>query len=214
MTNSIFVLMRNIWRIYGNTKALQDVSCAIRPGDRIAIMGASGSGKSTLLHIIAGLDIPTKGSISWPDLGNKETLRPRNIGFLPQQNSLFSSLSVIENIELPLLFCGYTPKEAHKRASEILRRMKLDIVARKMSYELSGGQSQRISFARAVVTKPRLIIADEPTGQLDHKSAEELFDFMDIYIPPESAVVITTHDHLVARRMDNVWKIDHGKLEI
>ncbi len=212
--NDIFILMKNIWKIYGSAKALKGVSCVIKARDRIAVMGASGSGKSTLMHIMAGLDNPTKGIISWPDLGNKEMLRPGNIGFLPQQNSLFSSLNVIENIELPLLFNGCMAENAHKLSLDILSHMELDIVAEKMPSELSGGQSQRVAFARTVATKPKLILADEPTGQLDHKSAKKLFDFIEYYTPTESAVIITTHDPLIARRMDKIWKMSYGKLEI
>jgi len=214
VSNNIFILMKNVWRIYGRVKALKDISCVIKARDRIAIMGASGSGKSTLMHIMAGLDNPTKGIISWPALGNKEMLRPGNIGFLPQQNSLFPSLSVIENIELPLLFYGYTQENANRATLGILSHMELDIVANKIPSELSGGQSQKAAFARAIATKPKLILADEPTGQLDHKSAKKLFDFIEHYTPPESAVVITTHDPLIAMRMNKIWKMSYGKLEI
>jgi ABC-type lipoprotein export system ATPase subunit len=213
MNKNVFVEMKNVYKTYAAIDALKDVSCAIKSGDRIAVIGKSGSGKSTLLHILAGLDNPTKGCVCF-NFKEKEALRPKSIGFLPQQNSLFSSLSVIENIELPLLFCGYTPKNAYKKASEILNRMDLNIITNKMPSELSGGQSQRVAFARAVVMKPKLILADEPTGQLDHKSAKELFDFIDSYIPDESAVVITTHDPLIAKRMDKIWTMSYGRLEM
>lgn len=215
MKNEVYVRAENLGHTFyqGNIAipALKTATFEIAPRARIAIVGPSGSGKSTLLHIIAGLARETSGAIAWPALGPRETLRPWQIGFIAQEQSLVTSLSVQENIELPMLFMGAKRKEAEALAQDILNRLNLAEIADKLPDELSGGQMKRAASARALVSKPRLILADEPTGQLDHATArhflETLFDWIE---GADTAVVMTTHDREVARYMDAIWTMDHG----
>jgi putative ABC transport system ATP-binding protein/lipoprotein-releasing system ATP-binding protein len=194
--------------------ALKSATCSIGPADRIAIVGPSGSGKSTLLHILAGLADQTSGFVGWPALGQKENLRPGKIGFIAQEQSLVSSLNVKENIELPLVFLGMGKKAAGEVAMDILGKLELIQIAEKLPKELSGGQMKRAASARALVTKPKMILADEPTGQLDHATARHFLDVLFKYVQgSDTAIVMTTHDTEVARLMDTIWMMDHGVLE-
>jgi ABC-type lipoprotein export system ATPase subunit len=215
----VFVSMNNAGRTYIRGKipveALTSVTCAVCPGDRIAVVGRSGSGKSTLLHLMGGLDYPTSGSISWPELGSKDDLRPKKIGIIFQSESLLAPLTVVENVELPLLLEGLHPSKSRVSALEALREIALDSIADKLPEELSGGQAQRVAVARTLATRPKLILADEPTGQLDHPTAQRLFDvFLASLEDSDAALVVATHDPAIARRMNTVWKIQYGKLEV
>jgi ABC-type lipoprotein export system ATPase subunit len=214
----IFVSVNNAGRTYIRGKipveAISSVTCAVCPGDRIAVVGSSGSGKSTLLNLMGGLDAPTSGSISWPELGPKEGLRPKKIGIIFQSESLLAPLTVVENVELPLLLEGLDPSKARISALEALRDIALDSIAEKLPEELSGGQAQRVAVARTLASGPKLILADEPTGQLDHPTAQRLFDvFLASIENSDAALVVATHDPAIARRMNTVWKIQYGKLE-
>jgi ABC-type lipoprotein export system ATPase subunit len=198
-----------------NIEAIKNASCEIMSCDRIAIMGPSGSGKSTLLHILGGMDIPSKGNVEWPLLGNYKSLRPKEIGIVFQMPSLIASLNVIENIKLPILLMDGEDENATKIGMELLDFMELNEIAYKLPNELSGGQLQRASIARVLATRPRLILADEPTGQLDHPTAKYLLDVILKYIfGSNTALVIATHDDAVANRMDKTWRMTHGKLEV
>lgn len=217
--SKIYVEMQNAGHTYLKgeraVEALKSATCTIFPGDRIAVMGPSGSGKSTFLHIMGGLDMPTSGCISWPALGPRETLYPNQVGFVFQSQSLVSSLNVIENVKLPLLLMNYDDKKAHNIAMEVLESIALGGIAEKLPDELSGGQLQRAAVARALAARPKLILADEPTGQLDHPTAQNLFDVLLSYIKgSDTALVVATHDPDIAKRMDAAWKIQHGKLEV
>ncbi len=217
MNSDIYVDADNIgYAFFSTTRpvyAVKAASCAVKAGDRIAIMGPSGSGKSTLLHLMAALIQPVSGNIRWPTLGERERLRPAKIGFLPQQESLVESLNVMENIELPLLFTGSDGASASRAAAELMERIGLSEIGEKLPSELSGGQMKRVAFARALVAKPPLILADEPTGQLDHATAQHflsvIFDYIDT---SRTALVITTHDKEVADQCETVWTMDHGTL--
>jgi putative ABC transport system ATP-binding protein/lipoprotein-releasing system ATP-binding protein len=194
-------------------EALKSASCSVLPRDRIAIMGASGSGKSTLLHLMGALDKPTSGSIVWPSL--EQPLRPGKIGFVFQTHSLLPTLSVIENIELPLILMNQDEKEARNAGMELLERIGLSELKDKLPSELSGGQLQRVAMARVLAAKPKLILADEPTGQLDHPTAQNLITVLLTAIEnTDTAVVIATHDSSVAQRMRSIWNIRHGVLEV
>ena len=194
-------------------EALLSATCAVYPGDRISIMGPSGSGKSTLLHLMGALDAPTSGTVTWPVLGDAMNLRPKHIGFVFQMPSLLPSLNVLENVKLPLALMEQL-EGGEDRAMDILARLGLDSLADKLPEELSGGQLQRVAIARALVTGPRLILADEPTGQLDHPTAKRLFDVLLSTIDGTgAALVIATHDVAVAERMNKRWSIHHGILE-
>jgi putative ABC transport system ATP-binding protein/lipoprotein-releasing system ATP-binding protein len=176
-------------------------------------MGASGSGKSTLLHLMGALDKPTSGSIVWPSL--EQPLRPGKIGFVFQTHSLMPTLSVIENIELPLILMNQDEKEARNAGMELLERIGLSELKDKLPSELSGGQLQRVAMARVLAAKPKLILADEPTGQLDHPTAQNLITVLLTAIEnTDTAVVIATHDSSVAQRMRSIWNIRHGVLEV
>lgn len=197
----------------GSITAVRHATCRIEPGDRIALVGPTGSGKSTLLHLLAGLDDPTGGSIRWPALGEKTTLRPWHIAFVFQNQSLLAPLSVIENIEIPLLLEGRDAETARSASLEMLRKMDLEALADKLPEEISGGQAQRIAVARGLVNSPGLILADEPTGQLDHATARHLLDLLFANTAPETALLIATHDMAVAQRMRSMWRMHHGVLE-
>lgn len=194
--------------------ALVSATCTIRARDRIALVGRSGSGKSTLLHLLAGLDTPTSGTISWPALGAFETLRPAKIGVVFQSQSLLAPLTVLENVEIPLLLQQVNGREARKAAVDALHRVQLSSLAEKLPEELSGGQAQRVVVARALASHPQLILADEPTGQLDHPTAHHLFDvLLDSLEGTDTALVVATHDMAIAERMQTIWHMDHGILE-
>ncbi len=195
--------------------ALTVATCAIFPGDRVCLMGPSGSGKSTLLHLLGGLDAPTSGAVTWPALGPRETLRPAKVGLVFQAPSLLPSLNVIENVELPLLLTGMPLSKARVAAGAALERLELEDLAGKLPEELSGGQAQRVALARALATRPRLLLADEPTGQLDHATARRLFDvLLEALEGTGTALVVATHDPAVAERLATLWRIDHGVLEV
>ena len=195
--------------------ALDSATCRVSPGDHVALVGPSGSGKSTLLHLMGGLDSPTTGQVSWPGLGKRETLRPEKVAFVFQTPSLLAPLTVVENVELPLLLGRTGAKDARRAALDALERIELDTIADKLPEELSGGQTQRVAVARALAYRPRLILADEPTGQLDHPTAKHLFDvWLASLEGTETALVIATHDTTVARRMDDRWRMLHGVLEV
>jgi ABC-type lipoprotein export system ATPase subunit len=194
--------------------ALRPVSFAIRSGDRIALLGRSGSGKSTLLHLIAGLDAPTGGALSWPALDRNTTLRPTYIGIVFQAPSLIPTLSVIENVEVPLRISGRV-SSARLQAMKALEALNLASIADKIPDELSGGQAQRVALARAIALQPRLILADEPTGQLDQSIARQTVGaLLDSIEGSDTAVVVATHDPSVAERMKTTWLMDHGELRL
>lgn len=198
----------------GRVTALQHATCRIERGDRIAVVGPSGSGKSTLLHLFAGLDSPTSGVVRWPTLGEKVTLRPSKVAFVFQSESLVSSLTVLENIEVPRLLAGKDADEARRDAAAMLDALDLTALADKLPEEISGGQAQRVAVARSLVTNPDLILADEPTGQLDHITAAHLLDLIDSHLQGTgAALVVATHDPFVAARMKIRWQMDHGALQ-
>jgi ABC-type lipoprotein export system ATPase subunit len=216
---NFLVKTENLGRIYlqGGTEveALSSATCSVKSGDRIALMGPSGSGKTTLLHLLGGLVKPTSGSISWPGLGDPRNLRPHNISLVFQTPSLLPPLTVLENVLVPLLLKGAGEAAARAMALDILEQMGLDAITEKLPEEISGGQAQRAAMARAMACKPRLILADEPTGQLDHQTAHHMFDFLlETLYDSETAVVIATHDPAVAERMREIWDIQHGVLAV
>jgi ABC-type lipoprotein export system ATPase subunit len=195
--------------------ALADVTVSIPIGARVAIVGPSGGGKSTLLQLMGALDAPTTGSISWPALGPPESLRPRQIGYVFQTGNLLEPITVMENVELPLLLAGECQRLARERAGQILEELELAGLADKLPEELSGGQAQRVAVARAFVGRPRMILADEPTGQLDHPTAQHLFDMLLASLAGRAtALVVATHDSAIAERLETQWRIAHGHLEV
>jgi ABC-type lipoprotein export system ATPase subunit len=196
----------------GATTVLSGVNISIDARDRIALIGPSGSGKSTLLHILAGLVAPSLGEVRWPALGSREHLMPRQVQTAFQVASLFPALTVRDNIALPLLLAGVAAQPG-LTPEALMDRFGLSDLASKLPQELSGGQAQRIAMLRAVSVAPRLILADEPTGQLDSKTAQDfLTGVIAVADDIGAALVIATHDPAIAARMDRHWYIDHGTI--
>ena len=195
-------------------EALLPASWQIDAKERIAIMGPSGSGKSTLLNLIAGLDRPTSGTVAWPTLGGIEELRPGKVTISFQSPGLMAPLNVVENVELPLLLANDATR-TRERAMAALEIFDLADLAAKLPEELSGGQAQRVGLARAIVGAPSLLLADEPTGQLDSATGEAvLIALLDWASALASALVIATHDPAIAEALDQVWRMEHGRLTL
>lgn len=197
------------------TTALNGVSFEINNGEFVAIMGPSGCGKSTLLNILGLLDNPTSGSYRLLDsevggLKEKERTKFRkgNIGFVFQSFNLIDELNVYENVELPLRYLNISAGERKKRVEEILKRMNISHRAKHFPQQLSGGQQQRVAIARAVVSNPKLILADEPTGNLDSKNGKEVMDLLAELNKEGTTIVMVTHsqkDAAVAQRIINLF---------
>lgn len=219
VTGEIFISAAEISCIYikGNNSvvALDKVSCQVHSGDRIAVVGPSGSGKSTLLQVLGGIETPSFGSVTWPALGSRHSLRPEKIGFIFQTESLLEPLTCLENVKIPLLLNRVREAEASEASLNAMKKLSLENLANKLPEELSGGQAQRVAAARAIVNQPKVILADEPTGQLDQFTAQNLLDlFLGSIEGTDTALVIATHDMSVARRMNIVWHMDHGRMEV
>lgn len=212
MTDQL-VRCEHLTRTFGAVTAVRDVSCAVLAGERIALTGPSGSGKSTLLHLMAGLETPTGGGVEWPVLGGHPHGRPGLVGVVFQGSSLLPALDVTENVALPLLFAGVPAAEATARAVEALERLRIADMGSKLPEELSGGQAQRVAVARVLAARPPLILADEPTGQLDHEAGGLVISVL-IEAADElgAALVISTHDGAVADRLNQSWTMLDGRL--
>jgi putative ABC transport system ATP-binding protein/lipoprotein-releasing system ATP-binding protein len=195
------------------TVALQPVDCEVGVGSRVALMGPSGSGKSTLLHLMAGLDEPTVGTVDWPALGDRGDLRPGPVAVVFQGPSLIPALTVLENVALPLTLAGSAAEDASRRARDSLGRLGLSDLAEKLPEEISGGPSQRVAVARALAGAPRLVLADEPTGQLDRAGAAAVVDALLAAADHSgAALVVATHDPAVASRLPARWALSGGRL--
>jgi ABC-type lipoprotein export system ATPase subunit len=195
------------------TVALQPTDCAVAAGSRVALVGPSGSGKSTLLHLMAGLDEPSVGSVSWPGIGDRAALRPGPIAVVFQGPSLLPPLTVEENVALPLILDGHADAQAHAAARHTLELLDLLALRDKLPEELSGGQAQRVAVARALAGRPVLILADEPTGQLDRASGAAVVDVLLAAAEHAgAALVVATHDPTVAERLRERWELHSGRL--
>lgn len=193
--------------------AVHDLTRSVAPGARISVTGPSGSGKSTLVHLFAGLETPTTGTITWPGLTTGQARPAHQIGLVFQGPSLLPPLSVLENVALPLVLQGMAEAAAHELAHEALRDLEMNALAAKLPEEISGGQAQRVAIARVVAMKPRLIMADEPTGQLDHSTAEHVVEVLiEAADRIGAALVIATHDLLVVQRLPNRWLVRDGNV--
>lgn len=198
---------------------LEDVDICIHRGMQLAIVGASGSGKSTLLHLLGGLDLPTTGTIllhgrNWSDMRDAERgrMRNRHIGFVYQMHHLLPEFSAVENVAIPLLIRGQTPGAAKREAENWLSKVDLANRLHHKPAELSGGERQRVAIARALVTQPDVILADEPTGNLDRERAEQVFHLLlEMNEQIGSALVVVTHDQRFAARMPHRVRIENGR---
>ena len=209
--NLELVRCTNLARAYGAVTAVRDVTCTVRPGMQVALTGPSGSGKTTLLHLLAGLDAPTSGTIAWPGLDGSPEGRPGLIGMVFQGPSLLPPLDVTENVALPLLLAGFTETHARDRATAALHDVGLDELAARLPEELSGGQAQRVAVARALAARPRVILADEPTGQLDSAHAAQVVGLLlEAATMLGAALVLSTHDLTIAERLPARWRMADG----
>ena len=215
--------LKNIYKIYGDgdgeIRALDGVSLTINEGEFVAIVGRSGSGKSTCMNIIGCLDVPTSGEyhLNGVDVSTMKddelaAVRNKMIGFIFQQYNLIPKLSVLENVELPLIYRGMSPKERHERALNALDRVGLKDRAKKMPSQLSGGQQQRVSIARALAGDPSLMLADEPTGALDSKTGKEVLEFLKKLNEQGNTIVMITHDNTIAAQAKRIIRIQDGKI--
>jgi len=221
-----FIEARNLTKKYQKGEQviapLTDMCLDIYDGEFVALMGPSGSGKTTLLNIIAGVDTPTSGTIRVGDLYlnkmNRDQLtgwRSHNLGYIFQLYHLIPVLNAYENVELPLLIHSMTKKERQQRVTNVLELVGLIDRKNHKPKELSGGQEQRVAIARALVTNPSLIVADEPTGDLDRKSADEILDLLhELSSSQKKTIVMVTHDPKAANRASKKLELDKGKIRI
>jgi len=199
---------------------LKAINLSIGEGEQIALMGASGSGKSTLLHILGGLDLPTRGHISidgtrLDSLNAAQLGRLRNsaLGFVYQFHHLLPEFTALENVAMPLLMRGLSPRRARASAHDMLERVGLVTRATHKPGEMSGGERQRAAVARALVTRPRCVLADEPTGNLDRQNAEQVYRLMlELNRELGTSFIVATHDPQIAQRMDRIYALDDGLL--
>lgn len=199
---------QDLYKSFSEGKAelpiLKGISFSLQRGERVAVMGASGCGKTTLLQILGGIDTPTRGKVL---MNNKE------LSFVFQFHHLLPEFTALENVCMPPLIHGMSPKEAAQKAEVILGKVHLDQRMEHKPGELSGGERQRVAIARALVTNPLCVLADEPTGNLDRKTAEEVFNLMlELNQSTGTALLVVTHDQQIANRMDRIYILEDGKL--
>mgnify|MGYP000857550897 FL=1 len=227
MTNKTILNASKLQKDYsqGNAGAvlqvIKNIDLEISEGEKLAIIGVSGSGKSTLLNLLGGLDDPTQGTVTlcgkrWSELNptDRAAWRNQHIGFVYQFHHLLNEFSALENVSLPNLISGKTPAEAQQEAIQLLTKVGLSDRLHHRPAELSGGERQRVAIARALACKPSLVLMDEPTGNLDPKTAEAVLDLLiELNKDLGISLVVVTHDPLIAQRMDRTVRLEEGVLE-
>jgi len=215
----------NVWKIFNagqpsEVQALRGVNLEVKNGEMVGIMGASGSGKSTLLNLLGALDKPTKGKIliDGQNIANMNEnhlalLRRKKIGFVFQSYNLINSFTALQNVELPMVFNGKTQKERMKKAEELLVQVGLEKRMNQRPNKLSGGENQRVAIARALANDPAVILADEPTGNLDSKSGKIIIEILKKLNKANRTIVIITHDSKIAKQTKRIVRISDGKIK-
>ena len=216
--------LRDVYKIYGEgleseVRALDGVSLTIDRGEFVAIVGQSGSGKSTMMNVLGCLDVPTRGDYLLDgtdvrELTDKELshIRNKQIGFIFQQYNLIQDLTVLENVELPLIYQGIRVDDRYDRATEALARVGLAGRMKHRPTEMSGGQQQRVAIARAIAAKPPIIMADEPTGALDSRTGHEVLEFLQQLNREGTTVILITHDNGIAATARRCVRLQDGKV--
>ncbi|MBP3588648.1 MAG: ABC transporter ATP-binding protein [Clostridia bacterium] len=216
--------LNNVYKIYGEgleseVRALDGVSLSIEKGEFVAIVGQSGSGKSTMMNVLGCLDIPTRGDyhlngVDVRELSDRElsAIRNKEIGFIFQQYNLIQNLTVLENVELPLIYQGVNMDDRREMAMEALERVGLAGRVKHKPTEMSGGQQQRVAIARAIATHPPIIMADEPTGALDSKTGLEVLGFLQQLNKEGTTIILITHDNSIAATARRVVRLTDGKI--
>lgn len=218
--------LENVWKVYNmgeiEVSALRGISIEIKKGEFIAITGASGSGKSTMMNIVGCLDIPTKGSIflegkdiSMMSESDLAQIRAKKIGFIFQQFNLINTLSALENVMLPLEFQNMSTADARKKAEHLLNRVGLGDRMHHRPSQLSGGQQQRVAIARSLSNDPEVILADEPTGNLDSKSGAEVISLLEhLWNKEGKTIIMVTHDMGLAKHAKRQIRLKDGQVEV
>jgi putative ABC transport system ATP-binding protein len=221
MSEAWSVAVHHLTKVYGSgpgqVAALRGVSATVRPGQLVAVIGPSGCGKSTLLHLLAGLDTPTTGTVlvNGTDLGRldedgRTAFRGRHIGVVFQAFHLLDILTAEENVALPLTLAGVSAAAANRKAREALDRVGLGARANHRPADMSGGEQQRVAVARALVADPPLVLADEPTGNLDTENGRTVFELLRSLAGGRRTVVMVTHDPALATRADRIVRLADG----
>ena len=205
------IKVKNLTHYYNNDKALENINLEINKGEFICLVGESGSGKSTLLSIISTLLKPTKGELFFENLNYKnikdiDDFRKTNIGFIFQFHYLINYLTVIENIKLA------NEKATENEIHNLLKILRIDNLSNKYPNEISGGQRQRVSIARALINKPKVIIADEPTGNLDSKNSLNVFEIFKKLSKEQITIIVATHDKNLAQIANKIYEVKDGKI--